>query len=180
MFCGVMNYEPNEEAGIRLIRDIWPLVRTRRPDARLTVVGAYPSARLREAARPDSTVKVTGAVPDVRPYLWESAVSAAPLRTARGLQNKVLEALAADLPVVTTPAVADGLPAAVLPGCAIADSESASADAIVSLLGLTESERRSVARRADLSQLAWDRQLSPIVPILTAAARGKSARRLAS
>jgi sugar transferase (PEP-CTERM/EpsH1 system associated) len=180
VFCGVMNYQPNEEAALNLVQRIWPLVRAERHDARLLIVGAHPTARLRQAAERDSTIEVTGSVRDVRPYLWNAAVSVAPLITARGLQNKVLEALAADLPVVTTPAVAQGLPASALAGCIVAESEAESAAAILSLLRRSSTERLALAKRADLSELSWTRQLSALVPVLTAAARRKPFIRLAS
>jgi sugar transferase (PEP-CTERM/EpsH1 system associated) len=180
VFCGVMNYQPNEEAAIRLIQQIWPKVRQERPDARLVIVGAHPTTRLEQVARHDETVEVTGTVPDVRSYLWNAAVSIAPLTTARGIQNKVLEALAAELPVVVTPAVADGLPPGVMPGCIVAGDDGESAEAILSLLALSATERRAMAGRADLSELGWATQLAPLVPILTAAALRKSTARLAS
>src|SRR5262249_49176727 len=104
----------------------------------------------------------------------------APLVTARGLQNKVLEALAAGLPVVTTPAVAEGLPGSAMPGCVVADDDRASASAILSMLRQSPMERRRFARRAHLSALPRARQLAPLLPILTAAARRKPFIRLAS
>ena len=180
VFCGVMSYQPNDEAAMSLVRDIWPRVRAERPDARLTIVGASPTARLLQAAAGDATIEVTGAVPDVRPYLWNAAVSVAPLKTARGVQNKVLEALAADLPVVVTPAVAHGLPSAALSGCIVANDEEESAGALLSLLRLPPIQRRAVARLADLSELGWKKQLSSLLPVLTAAASRKPMIRLAS
>src|SRR5262249_17919541 len=148
--------------------------------ARLLLVGAHPTSRLRQAADGDSSIEVTGAVPDVRPYLWSAAVSAAPLVTARGLQNKVLEALAAGLPVVTTPAVGEGLRGSAMPGCVVADDDRDSASAILSMLRQSPMERRGFARRADLSELGWARQLAQLLPILIAAARRKPFIRLAS
>jgi sugar transferase (PEP-CTERM/EpsH1 system associated) len=172
VFCGVMNYAPNEEAALRLIRDIWPRVRTARPDARLVLVGAHPTSRMTAAAAADRSIDVTGSVADVRPYLWRAAVSAAPLRTARGLQNKVLEALAARLPVVTTPAVAEGLPGSALPGCLVAADDGEAAAALVRLLGLSDVERKQMAGRSDLSGLTWDRQMASLMPTLAAACHG--------
>jgi sugar transferase (PEP-CTERM/EpsH1 system associated) len=180
VFCGVMNYQPNEEAALRLIERIWPKVLAVRADARLTIVGAHPTDRLRQAAGRHGSIDVTGSVPDVTTYLWNAAVSVAPLMTARGLQNKVLEALAAELPVVTTPTVAEGLPAAVMPGCVVAASDEESAAAIVSLLERTPIERRAFARQADLSGLEWARQLAPVMSILNAAACRKPHIQLAS
>jgi polysaccharide biosynthesis protein PslH len=162
------------------MQQIWPAVRASRPDARLLIVGAHPTARLQQVAAADPSITVTGAVPDVRPYLWGAAVSSAPLHTARGLQNKVLEALAAELPVVTTPAVAEGLPAAVMPGCLVAGEDGAAAAALLSLLDRPVDERRAMARRADLSELSWTTQLAPLVPILGAAAGTRAPVALAS
>jgi hypothetical protein len=159
VFCGVLNYQPSEEAALRLVRGIWPKVRAERQDARLLIVGAHPTARLRQAAEGDPSIEVTGAVPDVRPYLWSAAVSIAPLLTAQGLQNRVLGALAAGLPVVTTPAVADGLPDSAMPGCIVASDDQESADAVLALPRRTPTERRAFARHADLSELGWGRQL---------------------
>jgi sugar transferase (PEP-CTERM/EpsH1 system associated) len=170
-FCGVMNYAPNVDAAERLARAIWPMVRQRRPDAKLLVVGSNPSrAVLRLAAEPG--VEVTGAVDDVRPYLWRSALSAAPLETARGVQNKVLEALAAGLPAVVSPAVAGGLPGSARPGCIECDSDESFATAITRLLDAPPSERRRRASLANLRNLEWPGQLRPLLAILKRAAAG--------
>src|SRR5256885_2057642 len=107
IFCGVMNYAPNEHAATWLAEAVWPHVTRRRHDARLLLVGADPTDRVRSLAG-DPSITVTGTVPDVRPFLWKSAVAVAPLMTARGIQNKVLEAVASGLPTVVTPAVAQG------------------------------------------------------------------------
>jgi glycosyltransferase involved in cell wall biosynthesis len=170
VFCGVMNYAPNEDAAMRLAARVWPLIRAACHDARLLLVGAYPTNRIRDLAAHDSSIVVTGSVPEVQPYLWSSAVSAAPIAVARGLQNKVLEALAAGLPVVTTTAVADGLPHSVRPGCIVRDSDEEFAEAVIALLRTTPAARRDLASRADLTALSWDEQLSSLMPVLTDAA----------
>jgi len=109
-------------------------------------------------------------VPDVRPYLWGAAVAGAPLRVARGMQNKVLEALAAGLPVVTTPVVAEGLPGEVLPGCRVASDAAGFAAAIVELLDMTPEGRRAAAAAAALDGLSWDARLAPVYDALREAA----------
>jgi glycosyltransferase involved in cell wall biosynthesis len=109
---------------------------------------------------------VTGAVPDTRTYLWNSAVAVAPLLTCRGVQNKVLEAVAAGLPAVVTPAVADGLPKEVLPACTICASPEAFAGAIVALQRRSAAERRAIAARADVRSLAWPRRTSQVLEIV--------------
>src|SRR5690606_7643252 len=117
VFTAVFDYPPNEEGALWFARECWPHVRSAVPGSRLLFVGANPVRRIRALAEDDPRVVVTGSVPDVRPYLWDARVAIAPLFTARGVQNKVLEALAAGLPVVTTPAVADGLPGPARSGC---------------------------------------------------------------
>lgn len=166
VFCGVMNYAPNEAAAVRLGTHIWPRVRRERPDARLVLVGASPTQKVRALASPAAGITVTGAVDDVKPALWQSAVAAMPLVTARGLQNKVLEALAAGLPAIVSPVVAEGLPASVLPGCVVAASDEEFADAILALLRATPAERRAIAGRAPLESLTWERQLASLPEIV--------------
>jgi sugar transferase (PEP-CTERM/EpsH1 system associated) len=115
VFSGVFNYAPNVEGALWLAQEVWPRVRAVMPAARLTLAGAHPVRSIRRLGGNDHSIEVTGEVPDIRRYLWRAAVSVAPLLTARGVQNKVLEAVAAGLPAVVTPAVWDGLPAEVLP-----------------------------------------------------------------
>lgn len=176
VFCGVMNYAPNEEAAVWLAREVWPLVLQHCGDARLVLVGSHPTARVSALSSAGSHVEVTGHVADVRPYLWGAAVAAAPLHTARGVQNKVLEAVAAGLPVVVTPAVAEGLPHEILRACSVAEGASRFADALAGYLRLPALDRRRVAERADLSILGWNRRLAPLADLLSAAAESVSAR----
>ena len=158
VFCGVMNYPPNEEGAIWLVKEVWPLVRAVRPDARLQLVGASPSKVVQALAAAD--IEVTGSVPDVRPYLWGAAVSVAPLQRARGVQNKVLEATAAGLPVVVTTVVLAGLPTELQDLVQVADTPPEMAQAIFTLLG-SPGPTRIVAE-----QLQWAPQLSTISDLL--------------
>lgn len=168
VFVGVLDYRPNEEGVLWMVEHVWPAVRARRPDARLMLVGANPTAAIRELPSRDSSIEVTGSVPDVRPYLWDGAVAVVPLATARGLQNKALEAIAAGLPVVVTPVVREGLPALVDPACIVAKDSGDFAEAILSLLALRPDERRVMAERVDLSSLSWPAQLTPFVELIAA------------
>jgi sugar transferase (PEP-CTERM/EpsH1 system associated) len=171
VFCGVMNYQPNVEAAVWFSKRVWPLVIAERPDARLAIVGSSPAPEVVALARDESTIHVTGTVADVRPHLWNAAVSVAPLLTARGIQNKVLEAVAAGLPAVVTPAVFAGLPPEVEPACLVADDPTAFAARVLGLFGRSALERRAMAGAANLRVLGWDRQLEPLVNILADAAR---------
>jgi glycosyltransferase involved in cell wall biosynthesis len=109
-------------------------------------------------------------VPEVAPHLWKAAVSVAPLQTARGIQNKVLEAVAAGLPTVVTPVVSEGLPRLILPGCSVADSPQAFADAVLRYLDWTPEQRRNCALAVDFASLSWDRTLARVHEILAQAA----------
>jgi sugar transferase (PEP-CTERM/EpsH1 system associated) len=166
IFCGVMNYQPNEEGARWLARDVWPLVRARRPDATLILAGANPTAAVKALGDESGGVTVTGTVDDVRPYLWRSAVAAAPLFVARGLQNKVVEAIAAGLPCVVTSAVREGLPDDITRACTVEDDAAKFAGALIGLLDKSPADRRAVAERADLRGLEWSARLSPLPGIL--------------
>lgn len=170
VFCGVMNYAPNEHAAVLLAREVWPLVKAACPEATLTLVGAHPTPNVRRLASTTLGVEVTGTVPDVKPFLWRAAVGAAPILTARGVQNKVLEAVAAGLPMVVTPNIAASLPPEVAPAIVVASGAEAIAAAIVRLLALAPETRRAMAASADIEALAWCRQLAPVAALLAEAA----------
>lgn len=173
VFCGVMNYAPNEQAALLLAREVWPLVRRRAPAARLKIVGAHPTRLVESLADAGAGIEVTGSVPDVRPHLWSAAVAAAPILTARGIQNKVLEAVAAGLPTVVTPNIFESLPDAIRPACVPAAQPGDLAAAIVRLLDLTPSARRALAASANARTLTWEQQLAPVATLLEQAASGR-------
>ena len=108
VFTGVMSYWPNTDAALYLIEEVFPLVRRSIPGAQLFIVGRDPTPQLVKAGRQPGVI-VTGPVDDVRPYLEQATVFAAPLRFGAGVQNKVLEAMAMEVPVVASPLAADGL-----------------------------------------------------------------------
>jgi len=109
IFVGVMNYAPNVDAAAYLINEIVPRVRKEVPDLEVYIVGRDPVPVLREKAERQAGVHVTGFVNDVKPYLERSAVAVAPIRYGAGIQNKLLEAMAMEVPVVTTELAAEGL-----------------------------------------------------------------------
>lgn len=173
VFCGVMNYGPNVDGVTWFVREIWPLVRAARPDARFTIVGSRPTAAIERLVSDANGVEVTGTVPSVQRYLWDAAVSVAPLLTARGVQTKVLEAVAAGLPAVVTSAVYEGLPEEIHAACRVSDSPSDFAAGLIGLLAMTGAERRRLAAQADVHGLEWDAQLAPLHAILADAAANK-------
>ncbi len=101
VMTGRMDYRPNYEGAVWFAREVFPHIAKRLPNARVHFVGSGPPAALREVAGPG--IDVTGAVADVRPYLQFARAVIAPLHIARGIQNKVLEAMAMAKPVVATP-----------------------------------------------------------------------------
>ncbi len=100
VFTGAMDYWPNVDAVVWFAQAVLPRLRQARPRLRLHIVGRSPTPAVRALASADAGVLVTGTVPDVRPYLQHAAVVVAPLRLARGIQNKILEAMAMGRPVV--------------------------------------------------------------------------------
>ena len=98
VFMGAMDYWPNVDAVTWFAREALPQLRQRWPTLRLHIVGRSPAPAVTALA--GDAVSVTGTVPDVRPYVQHAAVVGAPLRLARGIQNKVLEAMAMARPVV--------------------------------------------------------------------------------
>jgi sugar transferase (PEP-CTERM/EpsH1 system associated) len=171
VFCGVMNYPPNEDGAVWLARHVWPAVRTARPDARLEIVGSHPTRAVRALADTTAGIVVTGQVADVRPHLWAAAVSAAPVRTARGVQNKVLEAVAASLPVVVTPTVYKGVPADIRPACETAETPELFAEALVKYLAESPQVRRARFANLNLLSRSWEHQLGGLRQVFERAQR---------
>ena len=110
VFTGAMDYWPNVDAVVEFARGVFPAIRRGFPAARFYIVGARPTPEVRKLAELPG-VSVTGAVPDMRPYLAHAQLAVAPLRVARGVQNKVLEAMAMAKPVVASPQAAEGIEA---------------------------------------------------------------------
>jgi sugar transferase (PEP-CTERM/EpsH1 system associated) len=108
VFTGQMDYRPNVEAVTWFAEQILPRIRTAHPEARFAVVGRNPSDAVRALAAHEGVI-VTGEVADVRGWLAAAAVVVAPLKLARGIQNKVLEAMAMARPVVASTAAAEGI-----------------------------------------------------------------------
>ncbi len=143
VFSGVMNYPPNADAAVHLLDAILPRVRRVFPELEVLIVGRDPLRELVKTAQRYRHVTVTGAVDDVRPYLEQADVFVAALRFASGVQNKVLEAMAMEVPVVTTPVVAAGLLIdGVEPQLVVGENAGEIADGIIGLLADAEERAR--------------------------------------
>ncbi len=121
VFTGAMDYWPNVDAVDWFARQVWPAILARHSQALFWIVGMNPTAQVQALASLPG-VRVTGSVPDVRPYIQHARVVVAPLRIARGVQNKVLEAMALDRPIVAHANCAAPLAAARAHGLAVAES----------------------------------------------------------
>ena len=164
VFTGQMDYAPNVEAVVRFARTVLPLVRRRRPDAAFAIVGRAPTAAVRALA--GEHVTVTGAVEDIRPWLAAAAVCVAPLSLARGIQNKVLEAMAMARPVVASGPAAEGIDHAGT--IHVADDARTMADAIVALLDdpVAAATLGAAARAQVQRRYGWDACLAPLDALL--------------
>lgn len=156
VFTGAMDYWANVDAVRWFAEETLPLIRKSRPNAKFYIVGSRPSDAVRSLASTD--VIVTGTVPDVRPYLGHARVVVAPLRIARGIQNKVLEALSMARPVVATDDALDGLAGVGESGAATANDPARFADAVVERLAKFTVESR--ARRYVQDKFGWEASLS--------------------
>jgi len=133
VFTGVMDYFPNVDGCVWFAREILPLVRARHPEARFTIVGNHPTPEVRALGELEG-VEVTGFVPSTSDYLARAAVAIAPLRIARGIQNKVLEAMAMGLAVVGTTHATQGVGAEDGDAYLVRDTAEAFAEACCALL----------------------------------------------
>lgn len=134
VFTGQMDYRPNVDAVTRFASDVLPLVQQTCPDAHFAIVGRNPTAAVRALQRVPNVI-VTGEVRDVRPWMAAANLIIAPLRIARGVQNKLLEALAMGRPVLASSAAALGLDLRPDEEILIADAPDAQAAAITEILG---------------------------------------------
>ena len=167
VFVGVLNYKPNIEAVQWFVKEVLPLVQRKHPYASFQIVGKNPGPKVK-ALRHHKGVEVVGTVPDVRPYLEQAAVVVAPLKVARGVQNKVLEAMACRRAVVCSPEAANGIRA--LPGrhLLVADSPKMFSRYVRGLIRddhyrqqVAAAARRCVERRYD-----WPQALGPMIELL--------------
>jgi sugar transferase (PEP-CTERM/EpsH1 system associated) len=145
VFCGNMGYHPNVDAACWLAEEILPLVQRQHPQARLLVAGTTPAPRVQALARRPG-VAVSGWLPDIRQAYAEARVFVAPMRVGTGLQNKLLEAMAMQLPCVTTPLANNALRGTPGQQLLVAEGAAALAAAISQLLA-NEAAAAQLAQR---------------------------------
>lgn len=175
-FIGRMDYYPNQDAVTWFCRELLPGIRARRPGARLSIIGAEPPPHILRLAQP-GVVEVSGSVPDVRPLLRRAAVTVAPLRIARGTQNKILESMAMGVPVVSSPEAAGGVDA--VPGAHFLTAATpaewiAAVTGVLADPGLRAALARA-ARERVLSHHSWDASMRRLDRLIEEARVRKSA-----
>jgi polysaccharide biosynthesis protein PslH len=144
VFSGKMSYHANATAALHFAREIFPLIRAERPDARLRIIGSGPPAGIRALAR-DPAIEVTGYVPNMRDALGSATIAICPVTVKVGIQNKVLEAMAMQIPVVCSRAAAEGLLATPQRDLLVSDGARDFAQQVIRLLG-------DPARRGELGR----------------------------
>ena len=166
-FTGDMSYFPNQEAVISFAREVLPLIRKKAPSAFFLIVGRKPGRNVQKLQNLEG-VEVTGFVPDVRPYLARMQVSVAPFSIAAGIQNKILEAMAYEIPVVATARAAQGLSRGAAAAIDIAQDAGEMAEAIVHLLGNSGLSRNKgiEARRQVTTDYNWDQALNRFLQVV--------------
>jgi sugar transferase (PEP-CTERM/EpsH1 system associated) len=167
VFTGAMDYRANVDAVDWFVREVLPLVRAQEPGLEFAIVGARPTAAVRQLAQLPG-VTVTGSVPDVRPWIAHAAAVVAPLRIARGVQNKVLEGMAMARPVVATRAALEGIGEGVPPGTVAAPDDAAGfATMLLNTLRAADGDALGAAGRTFVrAQFDWQRNLGEVMGLM--------------
>ncbi len=160
LFTGAMDYWPNIDAVRWFADEIFPLVRKVVADARFFIVGSSPADEVSRLARLDG-VSVTGRVPDMRPYFIHARAAVTPMRIARGIQNKVLEAMAMAKPTVTTPTSLAGIEALAEHDILVGDTAEEFAAQTIHAMGQADDGKLGANARAFVCrECSWATRLS--------------------
>lgn len=166
VFTGAMDYWANVDAVTWFAREVFPRVLSRIPQARFYIVGSHPADEVRLLAKLDGVI-VTGAVREIRSYLSHAVASVAPLRIARGIQNKVLEAMSMAKPVIATTRAMDGIRADKDFNRLVSDNATELARITIDLLehgnGIELGER---GRKMVQKEYSWDNNLQKLLGLI--------------
>ena len=161
VFTGAMDYWPNVDAVQWFCDDVFPALRAQDPALRFYIVGSRPNSQVQALGQLPG-VTVTGTVPDVRPYIRHATVAVAPLRIARGIQNKVLEAMAMATPTVVSPQALEGIDAEAGRELAVADGAPAWIASLTALLDRNNQDMGRAARARVEHHYSWPSNLACI------------------
>ena len=169
VFTGAMDYDPNVEAVAFFTKDVMPLLRARIPNVRFLIVGGHPKPEVK-ALDNGTDVLVTGYVKDAPPYMRYARVVVVPLRLARGIQNKAIEAMACGSPLVCTSLAAKGVAGLHNVNMLVGDSAQEIADHVIAIVEQPALAARLVrdARETVLKQYEW----TPIIDELVTRLEG--------
>ncbi|MEZ5384354.1 MAG: glycosyltransferase [Prosthecobacter sp.] len=170
VFVGSMDWYANVDAVLYFVRDVWPEVRQRIPKARFLIVGRQPPPEILSLHTLDKGVEVTGTVPDVRPYMRQAQLMVVPLRIGGGTRLKIYEAMAAELPVVSTTIGAEGLPVSHGRHLLIADDAETLAKEVVRLM--SNPDLADTLRQNALNEVAGARSWEAAARVFECACRG--------
>jgi glycosyltransferase involved in cell wall biosynthesis len=168
IFLGALDWRPNTEGVLEFARESWPLIIRRHPDASLTVVGRNPSAQIWALAEAIPALRIEADVPDVRPFLQRGAAFVVPLRIGGGTRLKIFEAMAMEIPVVSTTVGMEGLPVIDGEHLSIRDRPEAIAEAVCSLLDDPAHAQRMAIRAAAFvrAECGWERVAEQFTALL--------------
>lgn len=171
LHIGTMYWPPNVDGVLWFIREVWPLIRGKKPDVQFDVVGSRPPPEIVALSGDETGINVTGYVPDPTLYLQRAALMVVPLRAGGGMRVKILNALAQGIPIVSTTIGYEGI--AVTPGenILVGDTPEEFADAMVQLLDDRELAQRIARNGRRLAEERYDyrRACAPIGDIYTRA-----------
>ncbi|SFK99923.1 hypothetical protein SAMN05216302_102534 [Nitrosomonas aestuarii] len=166
-FIGRMDYFPNQQCMLEFCQHTLPLIQQKIPETELYIVGAEPSREIKALERIKG-VHVTGSVKDVRPYILKTAAMIAPLNIARGTQNKILEAMAMGVPVVSSSLAADGIDAVSGEHFLTADTPAEYAEKLISLMesASLRDKYAKAGRERMLSNHSWHESMSKMESLI--------------
>ncbi len=165
VFTGAMDYWANEDAVTWFCTQVWPSLSTQHPELRFLIVGSNPTPTVQQLARIERVI-VTGRVDDVRPYIQQAALVVAPLQIARGIQNKVLEAMAMAKSIVATSMAMEGIPLHAELAVNIADSADDFTAACDQILNSPQQLNSNANRSWIQTQFNWKHTLAKLPELL--------------
>jgi len=170
LFTGVMDYKPNVDAVLWFVEHCWPTIRKFLPNSIFTVAGMHPTSEVSALSESDPHIVVTGFVDDILPYFHAATVFVAPFRLARGVQNKVLQAAACKLPVVSTSMGAEGIGYADESTIWLANEAEQFATLCIEANEnkACSNEKVELAYQAIRSAYSWEQQLKPLERVVEA------------
>jgi len=168
LFSGVMDYKPNIDAVLWFVQHCWDDIKAKVPNAKLTIAGMNPSSAIAKLAHAED-IEITGFVEDIKPYFDQAHIFIAPFQIARGVQNKVLQAMACALPVISTPLGAEGILCMHNKDIIIADRATSFANQAIELSNNVELRERvgQQALATINNNYAWGSVLKPLTEIIS-------------